>query len=182
MRLLHALIISCAFAVLLSGCKKDPPIYPPAGTTTGTQVEIDNGIDPPVDATYTIPIGAINTVAFQVDGGEIVTLTAPTAIVTAPDALATTGYTQILASQTTPDVTFQLNFSAISKGERANDLLGLLYKTFKLADDGGGKVKTTTFVKIDKSYHIRGYFKVLATDDGDGTKHTVIGSFNIQTP
>ncbi|MBD1393242.1 hypothetical protein [Mucilaginibacter glaciei] len=142
-------------------------------------MKVDNGIDPPVDATYTIPIGAVNTIVFQVDGGETVTLTAPTAIVTAPDAQATTGYTQILASQTTPEVTFQLNFSAISKGERANDLLGLLYKNFKLADDGGGKVKTTTFVKIDKSYHIRGYFKVLATDDGDGTKHTVIGSFNI---
>ena len=185
MRLLSAIFTLCVIAVLFTSCKKDPPIYPNGDDTitkpggTNTEPEVDNGIDPPVDATYTIPIGVANTIVFQIDGAETVTLTAPTAIVTPPDMMATTGYTSILAQQSTPEITFQLNFSAISAGERANDLLGIIYKNFKLADDGSGKVKTTTFKKINGLYHIRGYFKVVATDDADGSKHTVIGSFNI---
>lgn len=183
MRLLPAIFL--IYALLFMGCKLDPPIYPTGGTgagtggTTVTPPEVDTGIDPPTDATYTIPIGDVNTVIFQIDGAEIVTLNAPTVVVTPPNAQALNGYTSILATQTTPDVTYQLNFSAITVGERANDLLGLLYKIFKLSDDGTGKIKTTTFKKIGTAYHIRGYFRVLATDGGDGSKHTVIGSFNI---
>ena len=186
MKLLPAFFTYCIIAVLFSSCKKDPPLYPSGDSSvitgpggTGTEPEVDTGIDPPVDATYTIPIGAANTIAFQVDGAEIVILTSPTAIVTPPDIKAITGYTSILAEQSTPDIIFQLNFSAISAGERVNDLLGIIYKNFKLSDDGNGKVKTTTFKKIDGLYRIRGYFKVVATDDTDGSKHTVIGSFNI---
>jgi hypothetical protein len=185
MKLLPAFFTFCIIAMLFSGCKKDPPLYPsgdgvitgPGGT--GTEPEVDTGIDPPVDATYTIPIGTANTIAFQVDGAEIVILTSPTAIVTPPNVKTITGYTSILAEQSTPDITFQLNFSAISAGERVNDLLGIIYKNFKLSDDGSGKVKTTTLKKIDGLYRIRGYFKVVTTDDNDGSKHTVIGSFNI---
>ena len=185
MKLLRAVFYTCIIAVLFTGCKLDPPIYPTGGPTTGTggatgtTPEVDTGIDPPTDATYTIPIGNVNTVVFQVDGAETVTLTAPTIVVTPPNGQAPTGYTSVLATQTTPDITFQLNFSAITEGERANDLLGLLYKTFKLSDDGTGKIKTTTFKKIGAAYHIRGYFKVIATEDSDGSKHIVIGSFNI---
>ncbi|WP_374951851.1 hypothetical protein [Mucilaginibacter sp.] len=185
MRLLPAFFSICVIALLLGGCKKDAPIYPPEGTTptgttgTVTEPEVDNGIDPPVDETYTVPIGAANTIVFKIDNAEPVTLTRPTADVTAPDPKALTGYTSIVVDQVTPEVLFQLNFSAVSVGERANDLLGLLYENFKLSDDGSGKVKTTTFKKIDGKYRIRGYFKVLATDGGDGSKHVVVGSYNI---
>lgn len=188
-RLLLLFFIS---AMVFSGCKLDAPVYPAPGVTTGpggtdtiphdtipTVPDVDDGTNPPTDATYTVPIGAANTIAFQIDGGETVILNLATADVSQPGGVAVTGYTSILSDKADPDVLFQLNVSAIKQGEYANDLLGLLYQDFKLSDDGSGKVKFTTYKKIDGSYHIRGFFRVNATNDTDGVKHLVIGSFNI---
>lgn len=181
-----AKFITCLlFSALLffSACKLDKPIYPAGSITedidTTQTEEVDTGIDPPTDATYTVAIGAPNTVLFKIDNGDIVTLTAAQGIVTPLGAMALTGYTSLLAEQADPEIFFQLNFSAITAGERANDLLGLFYGNLKLSDDGGGKVKVTTFKKIEGKYRIRGYFKVAATNDSDGSVHTVIGSYNI---
>nr|WP_294941420.1 hypothetical protein [uncultured Mucilaginibacter sp.] len=183
---IRLLIIFCTAAVWLSSCKLDAPVYPDKGlvpdtvdTDTIPPVVVDDGTNPPTDATYTIPIGAVNTIVFQVDGGETVTLEGATADVSPVGSVATSGYTSLLAGQPDPEISVQLNFSNIIEGEYANDLLGLIYQGLKLSDDGSGKVKATTFKKIGNSYHIRGYFKVNATNDNDGIKHMVVGSFNI---
>ncbi|TSD67701.1 hypothetical protein FFF34_010025 [Inquilinus sp. KBS0705] len=175
---LRALLVCFLFTATITGCKLDPPVYPDTPATTVP--EVDDGTDAPTDATYTIPIGAINTIAFQVDGGDINTLASATAIVTQPDATTPNGYTGISVDLTNPDATFRLNFRDITAGIKVNDLLAILYKDFNLTDDSGGTIKVTTFKKIGESYHIRGYFKVVAKDERDNTMHTVIGSFNIQ--
>lgn len=173
---------------MFNGCKLDAPVYPDPGGTTGpggtdppvVVPDTDDGTNPPADATYTVPIGAANTIVFQVDGGETVILDQSKAEVSQPGSVAVTGYTSILGDKADPEIIFQLNFSSIVQGEYANDLLGLQYQDLKLSDDGSGKVKATTYKKIGDSYHIRGFFKVQATNDTDGSKHTVIGSFNIE--
>ncbi|OOQ56991.1 hypothetical protein [Mucilaginibacter pedocola] len=174
-------------ALMFSGCKLDAPVYPKdiqTGDTTTTDTvtvpDVDDGSNPPTDATYTVPVGAANTIVFKVDGGETVILNAPTAKVSQPGSVAVTGYTNLVAEQADPEIVFQLNFSAISEGEYANDLLGLRYQNFILSDDSGGKVKASTFKKIDGAYHIRGFFRVEATDQNDNSKHLVEGSFNIE--
>lgn len=183
LRLLPAVFVA---ALMFSGCKLDAPVYPTPPTTTDTTKtdtvtvpDVDDGTNPPANATYTVPVGAANTIVFQVDGGETVTLTSPNVIVDQPGSVAVTGYTSILGNQADPAITFQLNFSSIKEGEYANDLLGLEYKDLKLSDDGSGKVKASTFKKIGGKYHIRGFFRVNATNDSDGIKHLVVGSFNI---
>lgn len=178
------LSIFCLTTILFSSCKLDAPVYPKSDVTTDPPVVlppvvVDDGSNPPTDATYTVPIGAVNTIVFQVDGGETVTITGATADVTPIGSVATSGYTSLLANLADPEVTFQLNFSSINEGQFANDLLGMEYQTLKLSDDGSGTVKASTFKKIGDSYHIRGYFRVLATNDADGIKHLVVGSFNI---
>jgi hypothetical protein len=189
LRLLPIIVVA---TLMFGGCKLDAPVYPKpidktdttktdtTITDTVTVPDVDDGSNPPTDANYTIAIGAANTIVFQVDGGETVTLDRSTANVDQPGSVAITGYTSLLANQPDPEIFIQLNFSSIVAGEYANDLLGLQYNTLKLSDDGSGKVKTTTYKKIDGSYHIRGFFRVNATNDTDGMKHMVVGSFNIE--
>lgn len=181
-RYLLLMITLLLFTVAGTGCKLDAPIYPDNKTPVTEQPvqEVDDGTDPPTDATYTIPIGAKNTITFKVDDDAVVVLSPAKADVSAPNAQASNGYTSLLADQADPEIFFQLNFSSLRSDEIKDDLLGLYYKGLTLSDDGGGKVKPTTYKKIGNSYHIRGYFKVPVTSDLDGSLHMVIGSFNIE--
>ncbi|RFZ85821.1 hypothetical protein DYU05_09575 [Mucilaginibacter terrenus] len=167
-------------AIAASSCKLDAPVYPIAEKPPEV-VKPDTTTIPDAgpDSFYTVPIGALNTIVFKIDDGENVTLTEPTADITPNNGSATTGYTMVLADQVSPEVTFKLNFSAARAGEFADDLLWLIYKDFRLTDDSSGKVKAVIVRKDTNGYLVKGYFRILATNDNDGTLHTVIGSFNV---
>ena len=166
--------IFCLFVVLfaIGGCKLDPPIYPAAGTSTGTTTG--------TDATYTVPVGAASTITFQVDGGEIVTLTGAASITQDKSTANPTGSSGLSANQTSPAIDIMLSFRSVgSVGEFDNDRFSLNYKTLVLTATGNGKFKVTTSTADSGGFYtIKGYFKITATDANGGT-HVIVGSYNV---
>ena len=168
---------------LISGCKLDKPVYPDGtvigggGGSTGGGGTVDTG----TDATFTIGIGANDTIIFQVDGGEKVTATNVATLTQDPDGTFK-GTTNLSASLTSPVTNISLSlFVSNALGEFPLENFSLTYKGMDLKATDGGTIKFTTYKDDQDGFAIiKGYFKVTAIDSNTGASHIVVGSFNNQ--
>jgi hypothetical protein len=165
---------------LISGCKLDKPVYPD-GTVGGGGGAGGGSVDTGTDATFTVGIGADDTIIFQVDGGEKVTATNVATLTQDADGTFN-GTTSLSASIASPVTNISLSlFVSNAVGEFPLENFTLTYKGLDLKVTKGGTIKFTTYKDDQDGFAIiKGYFKVTAIDSNTGASHVVVGSFNNQ--
>jgi hypothetical protein len=166
---------------LISGCKLDKPVYPDGTVVGGGSTDGGGTIDTGTDATFTVGIGADNTIIFQVDGGEKVTAKNVASLTQDPDSTFS-GTTNLSASLVSPATNISLSSSVSNAvGEFPLENFSLTYKVLDLKVTNGGTIKFTTYKDDQDGFAIiKGYFKVTAIDTNTGASHVIVGSFNNQ--